>query len=273
MELDEAKARVRRTYNLAADHFDDAALSFWARAGARTIELTGLAPGNRVLDVCCGSGATAIPAAQAVGRFGTVLGVDLADGLLELGRVKAAALGLTNIEFRAADVETMRFPEGSCDAVVCQFGIFFLTDMEAATRRLWSLVAPGGALAITSWGQRVLEPAMSIFLELVAAERPDLKERSRRPWDRISTAEQLKSLYLDAGVPEPEVVADEGIHALAAPTDFWTIMAGSGSRGTISALGEPGAARVRDKLLRRLEEEAIRGVETNVLYAVARRPK
>ena len=110
MEPDEAKARTRRTYNLAAQHFDDAPLAFWARAGERTVHLAGLAPGKRVLDVCCGSGATAIPAGEAVGRFGTVLAVDIADALLQLGRGKAAAGGLRNVEFRAADIEAMSFP-------------------------------------------------------------------------------------------------------------------------------------------------------------------
>jgi ubiquinone/menaquinone biosynthesis C-methylase UbiE len=272
VELDEAKARTRHTYNLAAEHFDAVPLGFWARAGERTVELAGLAPGNRVLDVCCGSGATAILAAKAVGRFGTVLGVDLADALLQLGREKAADRGLRNVEFRAADIEAMSFPVASCDAVVCQFGIFFLADMEAAVRRLWSLVAPGGLLALTTWGARVLEPAMGAFYELVAEERPDLSEFSRRPWERISTPSRLTQLYIDGGAAEPQVVSEAGIHPLARPEDFWTILMGSGSRGTVAALGVEAAERVKARLLERVRAEGIHGVETNVLYGLARKP-
>lgn len=271
MELEEAKARTRAAYNLAADHFDDAPLAFWARAGARTIELAGLAPGNRVLDVCCGSGATAIPAAKAVGRFGTVLGVDLADGLLDLARAKAAAAGLKNVEFRAADIEALKFPEESCDAVVCQFGIFFLPDMEAAVRRLWSFVAPGGVLSLTTWGPRVLEPAMSEFHRLVLAERPDYQ--AGRPWDRVSSPDQLRRLYLDGGAAEPEVVAEAGEQPLRRAADFWTTLMGSGTRGTIEAMGPDQAGRVRGELLRFVESNGVQAVETNVLYAVGRKPE
>jgi ubiquinone/menaquinone biosynthesis C-methylase UbiE len=268
-----AKARVRKTYNLAADHFDDPPLAFWTRAGERTIQLAGLKPGNRVLDVCCGSGATAIPAGAAVGQFGTVLGVDLADGLLQLARQKAAARGLVNIQFRAADIETMPFPASSCDAVVCQFGIFFLPYMANAVRRLWSLVAPGGALALTTWGSRVLEPGMGVFNALVVEERPDLRESLTRPWERISTPAELEQLYLEGGASKPEVVSEASVQPLADPEDFWTIVLGSGSRGTVEALGRVAADRVRTKLVARIRELDIRAVETNMLFALARKPE
>src|SRR6185369_12108653 len=97
-----AKARAAATYNAAADHYDDAANSFWGRFGRRTVERLALTPGARVLDVCCGSGASAIPAAQIVGPKGSVTGVDLSEKLLALARGKANAQGLRNIEFRTA---------------------------------------------------------------------------------------------------------------------------------------------------------------------------
>jgi ubiquinone/menaquinone biosynthesis C-methylase UbiE len=77
------------TYNAAADHFDDGPLAFWDRYGRRTIERLALAVGASVLDVGCGSGASAIPAAATVGPQGRVLGVDLAERLLALARMKA----------------------------------------------------------------------------------------------------------------------------------------------------------------------------------------
>ncbi len=83
---DSAKIKVATTYDRAAEHFDDTPLAFWDVAGRRTVERLALDPGAAVLDVGCGTGASALAAAEAVGAKGTVLGVDLAEKLLEKAR-------------------------------------------------------------------------------------------------------------------------------------------------------------------------------------------
>ena len=101
---DEAKAKAATTYNAAADYYDDAANSFWERFGRATVERLRLPLGSRVLDVCCGSGASALFAAEMVGPKGSVLGIDLASNMLELARAKAAKRGLTNTQFKVGDL-------------------------------------------------------------------------------------------------------------------------------------------------------------------------
>src|SRR5271169_3707581 len=99
-----AKLRAAATYNAAADHFDDGPLAFWDRYGRGTIERLALQPGAAVLDVGCGSGASAIPIATKVGPRGHAIGVDLAERLLTLARAKADERGLQNIDFRQGDM-------------------------------------------------------------------------------------------------------------------------------------------------------------------------
>src|SRR4051812_30960647 len=77
-----AQDRAAFTYNAAADFFDASPLSFWDYFGRRTIQLASLPISSRVLDVCCGTGASALAAAEAVGPTGNVIGVDLATQLL-----------------------------------------------------------------------------------------------------------------------------------------------------------------------------------------------
>src|SRR5262245_43020850 len=160
---DDAKAKASTTYNAASDHYDDPANSFWERFGRRTVERLRLEPGARVLDVCCGSGASAIPAAEQVGPMGSVLGIDLAEKLLELARGKARERGFYHAEFRVGDLLDLRLADSEFDAVVCVFGIFFIPDMATAVRALWRRVRPGGKLAITTWGPRFFEPATTAF--------------------------------------------------------------------------------------------------------------
>src|SRR5262249_14597809 len=90
---EEARAKATTTYNAASDHFDEPALSFWDRYGRRTVERLSLQPGAHVLDVCAGSGASALPAAERVAPDGRVLAGDLALGLLVLARAPSPAAG------------------------------------------------------------------------------------------------------------------------------------------------------------------------------------
>src|SRR6516162_4088209 len=96
--LDEHARRAARTYGAAADHYGLASLGFWDRFGAATVARLPLVAGDSVLDLCCGAGASAIPAARAVGPAGRVLGIDVAEPLLDLARGGAAREALVNIE-------------------------------------------------------------------------------------------------------------------------------------------------------------------------------
>src|SRR5215813_11814988 len=108
--------RAARTYGAAADHFSNPALGFWDRYGAATVERLRLAAGHHVLDLCCGTGASAIPAARAVGPSGQVIGIDVAEPLLALARDRAAAL--PQAEFRLSDATRTGLPGASFDAVI-----------------------------------------------------------------------------------------------------------------------------------------------------------
>ncbi|HEX3415539.1 MAG TPA: methyltransferase domain-containing protein, partial [Stellaceae bacterium] len=144
---DPVKIKAAAAYNAAADHFDDEALGLWAKYGGRTVERLALQPGATVLDVGCGTGASAIPAALQVGPEGKVITADLADRLLEIARRKAAARGLENIEFRLGDMENLGYPDRHFDAVICVFAIFFVPDVAKQIRELWRMVRPNGQLA------------------------------------------------------------------------------------------------------------------------------
>ena len=121
----DAKAKAATTYNAAADYYDNPANSFWERFGRATVERLQLPLGSRVLDVCCGSGASALPAAEMVGPQGFVLGIDLAENLLELARTKAVKRGLMNTKFRVGDLLDMHLSEIQFDAVICVLEFFY----------------------------------------------------------------------------------------------------------------------------------------------------
>ncbi|MCU1233164.1 MAG: Methyltransferase type 11 [Candidatus Solibacter sp.] len=212
-----SKQQIIDTYSAAADHFEAPPLAYWNYFGERTVERAGLAPGAMVLDVCCGAGASAVPAARAIAPTGRVIGVDLAPPLLELARAK----GMPNAEFRQADFEQVYFRAASFDAVVCVFGIFFLPDMTAALQKMWRFLRPGGVLAITVWGENAFAPLDDIF-------------PGPHRWSRLAQSGALESLFAEAGVPGVETADEDYKQPVVTPEDWWTICLGSGYRGKIT---------------------------------------
>jgi ubiquinone/menaquinone biosynthesis C-methylase UbiE len=266
------QVQLEKTYNAAADHYDHPSLSFWDRFGHRTVERSPLSPGMSVLDVCCGIGGSALPAADCVGPAGRVIAVDLAQKLLDKGTRRAADRGLKNIEFRRADLADLPFGDHSFDAVFCVFGIFFVPDLPGAVRALWRLVRPTGFLAITIWGAKTFEPADDKFWDAVRREDPELL-KSIKPWNKIVEPDPLRALLIECGVTDPDVVAEPGMHVLNSPEDWWTIILGSGYRYTVDALSPANRERVRSATLEAVQREQIREIRADVIYAIALRPQ
>jgi ubiquinone/menaquinone biosynthesis C-methylase UbiE len=267
---DPAKLKAEATYNSAADHFDDDPLAFWDRYGRRTVERLSLARGSSVLDVGCGSGASAIPAAINVGPQGRVTGIDLAERLLGIARSKSVAQNLHNIDFLRADMMTLGYPNASFDAVISVFSIFFVTDMVAQVHELWRVLRPGGRLAITTWGPRMFEPGSQAFWSAVKASRPDLVA-TVSPWERITRPDALRQLLSESGIEGAEITPEEGEQPLQSVEDWWTIVLGSGYRWTVQQMTDGERVRVRASNLKTLQDSDTTCVETNVIYAVAQK--
>jgi SAM-dependent methyltransferase len=190
--------------------------------------------------------------------------------MLDVARSKAAKRGLQNIDFRHADMTYLGYPDASFDAVICVFGIFFVTDMEAQTAELWRMVRPGGKLAITTWGPGFLAPTYAIWKEEVRRRRPDL-DSAFNPWDRITSPEAVRKLFYDAGIGGVRVTSESGREPIRTPADFWTIALGTGLRWTIEQMGPETASEIRERLCEWITANGVRHAETNVIYATALR--
>ncbi len=104
-------------------------------------------PGERILDLSTGTGWTSRVVAR---RGATVIGVDIASGLLDAARAKAAAEGLS-IDYRIGDAENLPFDDGTFDAVVSTCGVMFASRPEAAAGELARVCRKGGRIALTTW--------------------------------------------------------------------------------------------------------------------------
>jgi SAM-dependent methyltransferase len=143
-EMDALKSKLKSMW-MAGD-FGQVARIIEA-AAEEFIDRLALKPGTRVLDVACGSGNLAIPAARA---GAIVTGVDIAPNLLEQARARAAAEGLT-IKFDEGDAEKLPYADGAFDVVVTMFGAMFAPRPELVSAELVRVTVPGGTIAMANW--------------------------------------------------------------------------------------------------------------------------
>ncbi len=111
-----------------------------------------LADGMRVIDIGCGTGASALQAARQVGPKGHVLGVDISEQFLERARNRADQVKLDNLEFRYADAQVAELSSGDFDAMISRFGVMFFTDPGAAFANMAHALKPGGQITFAAWG-------------------------------------------------------------------------------------------------------------------------
>jgi ubiquinone/menaquinone biosynthesis C-methylase UbiE len=142
--IEALKERMKATW-MAGD-FGKVA-EFAAADAARFVDGLPLKSGMKVLDVACGTGNTAIPAAR---KGAIVTGVDIATNLLEQARLRAQGEGLT-IDFREGDAEKLAFPDASFDAVITMFGAMFAPRPELIAAELVRVCRPQGFVAMANW--------------------------------------------------------------------------------------------------------------------------
>jgi ubiquinone/menaquinone biosynthesis C-methylase UbiE len=146
--------RVQRYgWDRAAEHYERCWWKQLAPAQERLLALAALSPGERVLDVACGTGLVTFPAAAAVGPDGEVVGSDISERMVEAAREEAARRGVRAM-FERMDAEELTCADESFDVALCALGLMYVLDPLKAARELHRVLRPGGRAVAAVWGAR-----------------------------------------------------------------------------------------------------------------------
>jgi SAM-dependent methyltransferase len=162
--------RIQRSgWDLASAHYDALWQTPLEPLHNRLLDALALKPGERVLDVACGSGLVTAPAARAVGPAGEVLGVDLSERMLACARQRLDRLGHANARLARMDAESLEIADASFDVALCSLGLMYLPDPLQALREMQRVLRPGGRLGLLVWGEQA-RCAWSALIPIVDAE-------------------------------------------------------------------------------------------------------
>jgi SAM-dependent methyltransferase len=166
------------------------------------VALADLRPGERVLDVACGTGVVARLAAQRVGHAGKVVGLDLNPGMLAVAASATANEPTTSasLTWQEASAAKMPFPDASFDIVYCQLGLQFFPDRPAALHEIYRVLAPGGRLGLMVWRGIENSPGFGILAAALARHVSTEAAGIMRAPFALADAEELRGLIAAAGL-------------------------------------------------------------------------
>lgn len=206
----------------------------WARD---LVALAALKPGQRVLDLACGTGVVARIAATELGPTGQVTGLDFNAGMLAVARALAAVPGAT-IRWVEGSAMAMDFPDASFDAILCQQGLQFFPDGRAALREMRRTLVPGGRALLSVWAsESPYHLARGEALERFAGA--DIASKYRASRDVAPDAGMLRRMLVETGFRRVEIRPRRlVIHLPSIETFVVGHLGSSPVAGAIAAMGE-----------------------------------
>ena len=270
--MSEPKQLLAELYTRAAPDYGEVGAPLFAVAGRRLVEVAGVRPGERVLDVAAGRGAVLLPAAERVGPNGHAVGLDLALGMVEQAAATIAAAGLSNAEIRLGDAEQLPFRSSTFDRVLCSFAVFWFADLTRALAEMQRVLRPGGTLGFAF--ARGADPRWTWYEDLLRAwgALDDLPALPGQPGIREPGA--LVTRLSAAGFAGAREVVEDVELLYRDPEDWWASLWTHGSRVALERLPAAALGRVRTECLARAAAQtAADGLPQRyrLVYVLARR--
>jgi len=261
----------RLDFGSFAEHYDrllvPAMFGPLAEAVAGAVEA---APGDRALDVACGTGALTRLLAERVMPGGEVIGLDLAEGMLDAARAHGG-----DADYVQGSAEALPFADGRFSVVTCQQGLQFTEDPAAVLREFARVLAPGGRIAAACWSE--LEQDAGFLALAEAADEhlgPEAGRMVRAPF-RLADPAEVRDRFEAAGIGDVVIEIERVAARVAVPPDGFAdaVMAagpaGAAYAGAPPAVRDAFAADVARRLQPYADGDAV-AFEMPSLIAVAR---
>jgi ubiquinone/menaquinone biosynthesis C-methylase UbiE len=243
-------------FDRAARTYERIGPRFFTHFGRRLVELVGVQAGSRVLDAASGAGAALLPAAEAVGPQGLVVGIDLAESMVDRLRREIGQRHVPQAHARLMDAQDLQFPDASFDFVVCGFAVDVFPNPERALGEFRRVLVAGGRLGLSlspgwwwegdaRWGWH------AELLKSLGAE-VQLGPRRFRSVDEVETA--LRTL----GFTDVVTVEERFDLTWADPDEWWRWGWSHGWRRVLESMNPGELGRYRRTSLKEIRSAAVR---------------
>jgi SAM-dependent methyltransferase len=216
---------------------------------------SGIAPGMTVLDLASGAGQPGLTAAERVGPSGRIVSSDIAPEMVAAAQRLSTAKGLTNVEHRVIDIESIPYPDASFDAVTCRFGLMFCPDPVKGASEIARVLRPGARFALAVWDVPANNAQFTAFLGALAEIAPPPPPDPKAPGlFRLAAPGALDSVLSAGGFANFNVEPVPGEWEFTSPENYWDIMT------VLAAPLKAAAANLPSETLARLRGAVVEGL-------------
>lgn len=166
------KENQKTYWDYLAPVYDHSFSALMHPATLKMVDLAQLKEGDRVLDIACGTGNEAFLALRKVGKTGSVVGIDISQGMIDKANEKARSRGLKNIEFQVMDAEKLKYDDNSFDAVISQWGFMLFPDSHRALLEARRVTKAGGRMSSMVMGRAEHCQFITIVAAIALKEAP-----------------------------------------------------------------------------------------------------
>jgi len=264
-EFDKAKYKAieREASSRKARSYEKYGSAIFESLASPLLEMPQLRPGDKVLDVACGVGIPSLAAAKLIVPGGSLVGVGLAPGMVDLARIRVQRLGLRNVSFQEAAAEDLPFPNESFDAVLCHLGLIHFTDRTKALSEMRRVLKPGGRVALSVWST----PDRTVVIGMVARTIADLWPAAIVPgtptWFDFGASGAIETIMRE--VDFREIHSKRVDHPLEVPDgeEYW--QTNLGISGRLEMLLNSVPNEISEKIASKVRSEAEKWREGTIL--------
>jgi len=250
--FDEQKAKVADFYSRVAPIYDHIGPTVFTYFGQRMVELASIPPGAHVLDIATGRGANLFVSVERVGATGKVVGIDIAQGMVDQTNNVIQSRGLKNATVLHMDAEHLTFADNTFDYVLCNFAIFWLPNQEQALTEFFRVLRPHGTFGVTLPGGnderwRWYQDLMNEYFQRFLVALPPLS-----PPSSVSVARQpdtFQNLMSHVGFAQIRSIPVEGDMIYANEQEWWHAKWMHGERYPLENMPSEMLAQFKDDVM------------------------
>jgi SAM-dependent methyltransferase len=242
------------------DKWGDLYAEQWSPIMEWMCRAAGLAPGMRVLDLACGTGQPALPAAKKVRPGGMVVATDVDPTMLRATERRAREMALDNVEVREMNMHAIGFPDASFDAVTVGFALMFSPEPEKVASEIRRVLKPGGRFALCVWDVPAKTPFLTTVFGALAEVAPSPPPPPEAPGPfRLSQPGALESVLNAAAFRDVTIEPVPFTAESASVEDHFQMFYDMVLKSKVDALSDADRARLRERFASALSPYLVDG--------------